>query len=55
MVKKYIFARIADAVRLVVVAIPEGLPLVMTLTLAHLMKKMMADQVMVRLCCHHLY
>ncbi|XP_052188860.1 putative calcium-transporting ATPase 13, plasma membrane-type [Diospyros lotus] len=39
---------IADAVTIVVVAIPEGLPLAVTLTLAHSMKRMMADQDMVR-------
>ncbi|MCI53238.1 calcium-transporting ATPase plasma membrane-type-like, partial [Trifolium medium] len=39
---------IADAVTIVVVAIPEGLPLAVTLTLAYSMKKMMADQAMVR-------
>lgn len=39
---------IADAVTIVVVAIPEGLPLAVTLTLAYSMKKMMADEAMVR-------
>ncbi|KAK4405773.1 putative calcium-transporting ATPase 13, plasma membrane-type [Sesamum angolense] len=39
---------IAAAVTIVVVAIPEGLPLAVTLTLAHSMKRMMADQAMVR-------
>lgn len=39
---------IADAVTIIVVAIPEGLPLAVTLTLAYSMKKMMADQAMVR-------
>ncbi|XP_054822361.1 putative calcium-transporting ATPase 13, plasma membrane-type [Prosopis cineraria] len=39
---------IADAVTIVVVAIPEGLPLAVTLTLAYSMKKMMADMAMVR-------
>ncbi|KHN30766.1 Putative calcium-transporting ATPase 13, plasma membrane-type [Glycine soja] len=39
---------VADAVTIVVVAIPEGLPLAVTLTLAYSMKKMMADQAMVR-------
>ncbi|KAK7364974.1 hypothetical protein VNO80_13724 [Phaseolus coccineus] len=39
---------IADAVTIVVVAIPEGLPLAVTLTLAYSMKKMMADHAMVR-------
>ena len=35
-------------VTIVVVAIPEGLPLAMTLTLAYSMKRMMADKAMVR-------
>ncbi|XP_057771515.1 putative calcium-transporting ATPase 13, plasma membrane-type [Salvia miltiorrhiza] len=39
---------IAAAVTIVVVAIPEGLPLAVTLTLAFSMKRMMADQAMVR-------
>ncbi|GKV50271.1 hypothetical protein SLEP1_g56983 [Rubroshorea leprosula] len=39
---------VASAVTIVVVAIPEGLPLAVTLTLAYSMKKMMADQAMVR-------
>ncbi|XP_052189048.1 putative calcium-transporting ATPase 13, plasma membrane-type [Diospyros lotus] len=39
---------IADAVTIVVVAIPEGLPLAVTLTLAYSMKRMMVDQAMVR-------
>ncbi|KAG9131989.1 hypothetical protein Leryth_017197 [Lithospermum erythrorhizon] len=39
---------IADAVTIVVVAIPEGLPLAVTLTLAYSMKRMMKDQAMVR-------
>ncbi|KAL1535780.1 putative calcium-transporting ATPase 13, plasma membrane-type [Salvia divinorum] len=39
---------IAAAVTIVVVAIPEGLPLAVTLTLAYSMKRMMADQSMVR-------
>ncbi|KAF7848108.1 hypothetical protein BT93_L2286 [Corymbia citriodora subsp. variegata] len=39
---------IAATVTIVGVAIPEGLPLVVTLTLAYSMKRMMADQVMVR-------
>ncbi|GLT78628.1 hypothetical protein SLA2020_501570 [Shorea laevis] len=39
---------VASAVTIVVVAIPQGLPLALTLTLAYSMKKMMADQVMVR-------
>ncbi|KAA8527656.1 hypothetical protein F0562_035475 [Nyssa sinensis] len=36
------------AVTIVVVAIPEGLPLAVALTLAYSMKRMMADQAMVR-------
>ncbi|XP_031287130.1 calcium-transporting ATPase 12, plasma membrane-type-like [Pistacia vera] len=39
---------VAVAVTIVVVAIPEGLPLAVTLTLAYSMKRMMADQAMVR-------
>ncbi|KAH8491099.1 hypothetical protein H0E87_023294 [Populus deltoides] len=39
---------IAAAVTIVVVAIPEGLPLAVTLTLAYSMKKMMKDNAMVR-------
>ncbi|GLT99517.1 hypothetical protein SLE2022_169540 [Rubroshorea leprosula] len=39
---------VAAAVTIVVVAIPQGLPLALTLTLAYSMKKMMADQAMVR-------
>ncbi|XP_073287132.1 putative calcium-transporting ATPase 13, plasma membrane-type [Primulina huaijiensis] len=39
---------ITAAVTIVVVAIPEGLPLAVTLTLAYSMKRMMADQAMVR-------
>ncbi|RVX21750.1 putative calcium-transporting ATPase 13, plasma membrane-type [Vitis vinifera] len=39
---------IAVAVTIVVVAIPEGLPLAVTLTLAYSMKRMMAEQAMVR-------
>ena len=39
---------VSDAVTIVVVAIPEGLPLAVTLTLAYSMKKMMVDQAMVR-------
>ncbi|XP_031098445.1 putative calcium-transporting ATPase 13, plasma membrane-type [Ipomoea triloba] len=39
---------IAAAVTIVVVAIPEGLPLAVTLTLAYSMKRMMSDQAMVR-------
>ncbi|GFZ04773.1 ATPase E1-E2 type family protein [Actinidia rufa] len=39
---------VAVAVTIVVVAIPEGLPLAVTLTLAYSMKRMMVDQAMVR-------
>ncbi|GMP56293.1 hypothetical protein CsSME_00020840 [Camellia sinensis var. sinensis] len=39
---------VAAAVTIVVVAIPEGLPLAVTVTLAYSMKRMMADQAMVR-------
>ncbi|XP_054820520.1 putative calcium-transporting ATPase 13, plasma membrane-type isoform X1 [Prosopis cineraria] len=39
---------VAAAVTIVVVAIPEGLPLAVTLTLAYSMKKMMVDMAMVR-------
>ncbi|XP_010278086.1 PREDICTED: putative calcium-transporting ATPase 13, plasma membrane-type [Nelumbo nucifera] len=39
---------ISAAVTIVVVAIPEGLPLAVTLSLAYSMKKMMADNAMVR-------
>ena len=39
---------VATAVTIVVVAIPEGLPLAVTLTLAYSMKRMMVDQAMVR-------
>ncbi|PHT99665.1 putative calcium-transporting ATPase 13, plasma membrane-type [Capsicum chinense] len=39
---------VAAAVTIVVVAIPEGLPLSVTLTLAYSMKRMMDDQAMVR-------
>ncbi|XP_010279282.1 PREDICTED: calcium-transporting ATPase 12, plasma membrane-type-like [Nelumbo nucifera] len=39
---------VADSVTIVVVAIPEGLPLAVTLTLAYSMKQMMVDQAMVR-------
>ncbi|XP_019191317.1 PREDICTED: putative calcium-transporting ATPase 13, plasma membrane-type [Ipomoea nil] len=39
---------IAAAVTIVVVAIPEGLPLAVTLTLAYSMKRMMSDKAMVR-------
>ncbi|XVE81695.1 hypothetical protein DITRI_Ditri15bG0086200 [Diplodiscus trichospermus] len=39
---------VAAAVTIVVVAIPEGLPLAVTLSLAYSIKRMMADQAMVR-------
>ncbi|CAB4261612.1 unnamed protein product [Prunus armeniaca] len=39
---------VAAAVTIVVVAIPEGLPLAVTLTLAYSMKRMMVDKAMVR-------
>ncbi|KAB1218100.1 putative calcium-transporting ATPase 13, plasma membrane-type [Morella rubra] len=39
---------VAAAVTIVVVAIPEGLPLAVTLTLAYSMKRMMGDHAMVR-------
>nr|XP_010923516.1 putative calcium-transporting ATPase 13, plasma membrane-type [Elaeis guineensis] len=39
---------ISAAVTIIVVAIPEGLPLAVTLTLAYSMKRMMEDQAMVR-------
>ncbi|KAM3267793.1 calcium-transporting ATPase 9, plasma membrane-type [Capsicum chacoense] len=39
---------ITAAVTIVVVAVPEGLPLAVTLTLAYSMKKMMADKALVR-------
>lgn len=39
---------VAVAVTIIVVAIPEGLPLAVTLTLAYSMKRMMADHAMVR-------
>ena len=39
---------VSAAVTIVVVAIPEGLPLAVTLTLAYSMKKMMAENAMVR-------
>lgn len=39
---------VSTAVTIVVVAIPEGLPLAVTLTLAYSMKRMMVDQAMVR-------
>ncbi|KAK4840766.1 hypothetical protein QYF36_017582 [Acer negundo] len=40
------------AVTIVVVAVPEGLPLVVTLTLAYSMRKMMADKALVRVMSH---
>ncbi|XP_022142981.1 putative calcium-transporting ATPase 13, plasma membrane-type [Momordica charantia] len=43
-----VLGMVAAAVTIVVVAIPEGLPLAVTLTLAYSMKKMMADNAMVR-------
>ncbi|XWS42502.1 hypothetical protein CRYUN_Cryun16bG0019500 [Craigia yunnanensis] len=43
-----VVAIIAAAVTIVVVAIPEGLPLAVTLTLAYSMKRMMRDHAMVR-------
>ncbi|XVF06307.1 hypothetical protein REPUB_Repub06bG0036100 [Reevesia pubescens] len=43
-----VVAIIATAVTIVVVAIPEGLPLAVTLTLAYSMKRMMRDHAMVR-------
>ncbi|KAF7112873.1 hypothetical protein RHSIM_RhsimUnG0184200 [Rhododendron simsii] len=43
-----VVAIIATAVTIVVVAIPEGLPLAVTLTLAYSMKRMMSDNAMVR-------
>ncbi|GAB2218814.1 hypothetical protein Droror1_Dr00002047 [Drosera rotundifolia] len=39
---------VSAAVTIIVVAIPEGLPLAVTLTLAYSMKRMMADNAMVR-------
>ncbi|CAA7012826.1 unnamed protein product [Microthlaspi erraticum] len=39
---------VAAAVTIIVVAIPEGLPLAVTLTLAYSMKRMMKDQAMVK-------
>ncbi|MCI03123.1 calcium-transporting ATPase plasma membrane-type, partial [Trifolium medium] len=38
----------ATQVTIVVVAVPEGLPLAVTLTLAYSMRKMMADKALVR-------
>ena len=43
-----VVAIVAAAVTIVVVAIPEGLPLAVTLSLAFSMKKMMRDNAMVR-------
>ncbi|KAK3414944.1 hypothetical protein EUGRSUZ_H00518, partial [Eucalyptus grandis] len=43
-----VVGNIAAAVTIVVVLIPEGLPLAVTITLAHSMKRMMVDQVMAR-------
>lgn len=43
-----VVAIIAAAVTIIVVAIPEGLPLAVTLTLAYSMKRMMKDNAMVR-------
>ncbi|XWS58336.1 hypothetical protein CRYUN_Cryun08bG0025500 [Craigia yunnanensis] len=43
-----VVAIIAAAVTIVVVAIPEGLPLAVTLTLAYSMKRMMRDHALVR-------
>ncbi|KAF7151699.1 hypothetical protein RHSIM_Rhsim02G0030100 [Rhododendron simsii] len=43
-----VVAIIAAAMTIVVVAIPEGLPLAVTLTLAYSMKRMMSDNAMVR-------
>ncbi|OMO96364.1 Cation-transporting P-type ATPase [Corchorus olitorius] len=43
-----VVAIVAAAVTIVVVAIPEGLPLAVTLTLAYSMKRMMRDHAMVR-------
>ncbi|XVF57244.1 hypothetical protein PTKIN_Ptkin06aG0189200 [Pterospermum kingtungense] len=43
-----VIAIIAVAVTIVVVAIPEGLPLAVTLTLAYSMKRMMRDNALVR-------
>ncbi|KAA8537012.1 hypothetical protein F0562_029490 [Nyssa sinensis] len=43
-----IISIVAAAVTIVVVAIPEGLPLAVTLTLAYSMKRMMVDNAMVR-------
>ncbi|KAL3724822.1 hypothetical protein ACJRO7_029915 [Eucalyptus globulus] len=43
-----VVGNIVAAVTIVVVLIPEGLPLAVTITLVHSMKRMMVDQVMVR-------
>ncbi|KAJ7561896.1 hypothetical protein O6H91_03G046200 [Diphasiastrum complanatum] len=45
---KNIVSFFAIAVTIVVVAVPEGLPLAVTLTLAYAMQKMMADKALVR-------
>jgi magnesium-transporting ATPase (P-type) len=42
------------SVTIIVVAIPEGLPLAVTMALAYSMKKMMRDQNFVRWALHHL-
>ena len=47
-VTKAVVSIITAAVAIVVVAIPEGLPLAVTLTLAYSMKRMMKDNAMVR-------
>ncbi|KAJ7567704.1 hypothetical protein O6H91_01G002500 [Diphasiastrum complanatum] len=47
-VVKRIVGIFSVAVTIVVVAVPEGLPLAVTLTLAYSMKKMMADQCLIR-------
>ncbi|CAI9781214.1 unnamed protein product [Fraxinus pennsylvanica] len=44
----FVLRIILTAVTIVVVAIPDGLPLAVTLALAYSMKRMMADQAMVR-------
>jgi magnesium-transporting ATPase (P-type) len=41
------------SVTIIVVAIPEGLPLAVTMALAYSMKKMMRDQNFVRWALHH--
>jgi magnesium-transporting ATPase (P-type) len=53
-VKNIIFGSIkilTVAVTIVVVAVPEGLPLAVTLTLAYSMRKMMADKALVHFFC----